>query len=235
MSIDAYIKRPIQFILSTFAFLFFNLLTIFALLGIFLLFFILMSAIKFVDSLVPFAVLGAILLVMFLYLAAGFRSALLKAFSALTEGSRFSFMDFYKHAVKNGWNIFVISVINMLIVAIMAAPVIYAFVSYFPEHPMPYVDILLLLMFLFGFFLVEFIFYPVYLSAALYGTGLISSFKYAFQLLAKKHVFSLGIFIIYCVGIFTVIFPLLLAYALFTLYNFIWGFLLVPTEGHFAA
>lgn len=228
MSIDAYIKRPIQFILSTFTFLFFSLLTLFSLIGVLLIFFILMSVLKFADNVLPFAIMGAILLILFLYLFSGFKGALLKAFSTISDGARFSFMDFYKYAVKNGWNIFVISILNLILVSIIAAPVVYAFVSYFPEHPMPYVDLLLALIFLFAVFVIEFIFYPIYLAAALYGTDLVNSFKYGFQLITRKHIFFLGIFIIYCLGLFTIVLPLLLAYAVFTLYNFVWGFLFVP-------
>jgi len=228
MSLDAYIKKPVQFVLSTFSFLFFNLLVLFACMGILLIFFILMSVVKLADNVVPFAILGAILLIFFLYVMSGLCGALIKAYSTLTDGGKFSFMDFYKHALSKGWNIFVLCMIDLVLLAIISAPVVFAFVYYFPEHPMPYVDILLLLIFIFAAFVLQFLFYPAYIASSLYGAGLVRSFKMAFQLLMKKHIFSLLIFVIYSIGIFTIIFPFLLAYALMVLYNFVWGFALAP-------
>jgi len=228
VSFDAYMKKPVQFVLSTFSFLFFNLLVLFALFGIFLVFFILMSVFQLTDNVVPFAILLAILLVFYLYIMCGLCSALIKAYSTLTDGSKFSFMDFYRHSISKGWNIFTLCILNLILIAIIAAPVVFAFVSYFPDHPMPYVDIILLLMFLFAFFVLQFLFYPAYIAASVYDAGFVRSFALSFQLLMKKHVFSLLLFAIYSLGIFTIIFPFVLAYALLNFYNFIWGFALAP-------
>lgn len=189
-------KKPLQYVLSTVACGLLTFLSGLALVGIFLVFFFIMSGLRMTDNVLPFSIVGAALGLLFIYFASAFKGAMLKAYSVLYAGANFTFMDIYRYALASGWIFFLINLIKFAFLLIINLPSILLYLYVANSKPDQLMTALIVLLSLFGTFFVELLFYPVYL-AAVSGNGLFRSFVNAFNLFRKKHVFAVGLFIVY--------------------------------------
>lgn len=218
---SSFVKRPVPFILTTLCFMAFDFIALFSMLGVFLVFFFLLSAVRLADAL-PLAIVSALLGVIALYFLSSFKGALMRSYSKLAEGGKVSFMDFYNYAVGNGARFFALSLLELLLILLFNAPSAAIYFLYLQANPMPYVDVLLLLASLFITFIVTLAFYPAFASAAVYETGVAKSFGFAFQLFRKKHIFVFLSYAVYGLVCFINMIPLLVLYFVSTLPDNLW-------------
>jgi hypothetical protein len=190
-------KKPLQYVLSTIACLFLTMISVLALVGVMLLFFFLMSGLRMTDNVLPFAIVGAALGLLLLYFTSAFKGALMKAYSVLYAGGNFTFLDIYRYAIANGWIFFIINIIKFVLLLMVNLPSILLYLYVAHGNPDTLMKVIIIFLSLCGTFIIELLFYPVYLGAV-YGNGLGRSFVGSFQLFRRKHVIAVALFIVYC-------------------------------------
>ena len=196
-SFELYANRPAAFVFSTLTHCVFNLLLLLALAGVFLIFFFIVSVFKLAEAPTVFAIVGAILALFYLYFSSAFFGSLVKAYSLLATGTNFSFMDFYRYAMGNGWTFFSLNLIRLVLLALVNLPSALIYFLYLSQNPIKYVDYLLLLLSIFLTFFVELFLFPSFIAAATYNSGVLRSLKFAGQLFQKRHIFAVCLFVVY--------------------------------------
>ncbi|MBI2079242.1 hypothetical protein HYT84_00635 [Candidatus Micrarchaeota archaeon] len=206
--LDAFKANPFQFVYATFISVLLNLVVLLALLGVYLIFFLIMSVLNQTSLVYAFVIFAAFLTLIYVYFLSAFKGSLIRSYQQLiSKKGRFSVRDFYGYALSNGSNFFALTLLKLFLLIVLIAPLVAFYYFYLLAHPIKYVDYLLLVLGLGVLFIVEMVFNPAYMAAALYGSGPGRSLKFSFDFYRKKHV---------------------LGFLFFVMYSFVWLFNLVP-------
>jgi hypothetical protein len=216
-------KKPFNFVWPAIVYLALQTLVVFAVLGLFIIYFLMASVLNIstgIDEIQTLIAIGAALVV-FLFLTGGLNAGLAKGFSNALEGNKISLADFYRHSMERSATMFAIMLIRDLIYILVVGWAIGAFI-YFELDQYEFVDLITGAYVFFATFFVHFLFTPALVSAGAMSTGLFRSMRNGFQLLRKKHIMALGLFILFSfVWIFNFI-PIIQLIAFFALYPIVY-------------
>ncbi len=198
-AVSSYTSKPIAFVGVAFIHLALQLLVLLALLGVFLIGFFITSIIKVPVDSPPMLALAVILVILFFYFSSGVKGAALNAYSNVLNGEKVNFFDFYHYSLRKAPRFFglflVRSVFQLLPVGVLAA--LYFFVI--KNWNLPYADAFVAFFSLLFTFIVHYIFYGAFVSAAVYDSGIKDSLKNCFKFLKFTHIFALILYVAYAI------------------------------------
>jgi hypothetical protein len=221
-------KKPFNFLWPAIIYLALQTLVILAVLGLFIIYFLIASVLNIstgVDEIQTMVAIGASAVV-FLFLSGGLNAGLAKGFSNALDGNKMSLAEFYRHSMDRSATMFALMLIRDLIFLLAVGWAIGAFI-FFELDQYQYEDILLGTYVFFATFFVHLVFTPALVSAGAMDTGLFRSLKNGFKLIQKKHIMLLGLYILFAfVWIFNFI-PLIQLISFFALYPIVYSAIVV--------
>jgi len=198
-AISSYTSKPVPFVGVAFIHLALQLLVLFALLGVFLIGFFIASVVKVPVDSPPLIALAIILAILFFYFSSGVKGAALNGYLNVLNGDKVSFFDFYHYSLKKAPRFFglflVRSFFELLPTGVLAA--LYFFVI--KNWNLPYADAIVAFFSLLFTFIVHYVFYGAFVSAAVYDSGIKDSLKNCFKFLKFTHVFALILYVAYAI------------------------------------
>jgi len=156
-----YKKKPFVFIGANLKYGIFQLLSIFTVLGVFFIFFYLLSLFSIEFNFVILTIFGIILGMLYLYLSSGFRAALFRVY---TDKKSMGFMEFFKYAMQNAHQFFILTLARLIFVLFPVSLILALYFLSLKDLNNFAVDILVGLAVCFSFFLVHFLFFGSYVS-----------------------------------------------------------------------
>lgn len=225
-SLMAFSKQPFPFVWSSIVYLIFQLLFLFAAIGVFLIYFLLASMLNIstsVGALPTMAALG-VAAIIFLFFSCGLNAALAKSYASALEGRKTTMADFMRYALVKSPLTFVIMLVRDLVTLIVASPGIALF--YFVKN-VAYMDILGGSFILFAVFVVHFLFTPAFISAGAFGTSLPQSLRNCVNFLRRRHAYALGLFIVFAFVWLLNFVPVIQLVTLFALYPIVYSAFIV--------
>ena len=208
-AVSSYTSKPVPFVGVAFFHLALQLLILFALLGVFLIGFFIVSIVKLPVDSPPLLALAIILAILFFYFSSGVKGAALNAYLQVLNGEKVSFFEFYHYALGKAPRFFglflVRSIVELLPVGVLAA--LYFFVI--KNWNLPFADVLVAFFSLLFTFITHYIFYAAFVSAAVYDSGIKDSLKKCFRFLKSTHVFALILYVAYSVIWLTQFLPII--------------------------
>lgn len=229
-SFNAFSKNPFLFVWGSLMYIILLIAFFFAALGLVLVYFLSLSVFgKELDlqSLPTLAIFGIIALA-FVFFSNGLNAALARAYRAAYWKEKTSLTKFYTYALDQAPINFGIMLLRDLIWLLLAGPVIAIYVYFLQDVEL--VDIIVMLYALFVTFIVHMVFTPAFLSAGALGTGFYASMKHAFDLLKKKHVFFIGLYILFAFAWLLNFIPFLQFATIFFVYPVLYTAMIVLME-----
>ena len=227
---NSYAKGPFLFVWSSIMYVFMLFVCLFASLGIILAYFVTLSVFnQHLDtgSPVTLAIFGIVALI-FLFFANGLNAALARAYHSAYWREKTSLTRFYSYALDKAPEMLGIMLLRDLLWLVVAGPFIAVYV--FLLKGVAFMDILLYAYLLFVTFVIHMLFTPAFLSAGAFGTGFFSSMRHGFEFLRKKHVYFVGIYIIFALVWLLNFVPFIQLATVFVLYPVVYAAMVVMME-----
>ncbi len=229
-AMSAYTKNPFPFAWASLIYVFLFFIFLFAVIGIYLAFFILMSVLGQEVNPVsrPSLAVAAFASFIFLFVLCGLNAALVIAYRNGGLKEKTSLTSFFSSAIEKAPGGFAIALVRDLIWLIFAAPAIAIFVISFSN--MDYMDIALALYLLTETFFIHMLFTPAIIYSAL-GTDFVGAFRRTFNILRRKHVNFIGLYIVFCLAFVLNLIPLIGLFFIFCVYPISYTALIAMMEG----
>ena len=175
-------------------------LSILAALGFVILLFFLFSIFNYpILSLPGFITLVIIGLAM-LWFISGIQGATIKQYGNLLSGKNSNlgsgFVEFLTYASDNASEFFLVSLVRLIITAIPVV-LLYFIYTFLLQYNVPYIDWIFAIFVLGTVFFVYFLFFPVFISMAIYETGIGAAFKNAAKVFYRAHVKALVLYFVH--------------------------------------
>jgi len=223
---SAYTSKPFLFIWGSAVYLFLFLLFLLAVFGLALFYFMVASLVDYEVTLESPVTIGILLLVSvtFIYFTGGVNAALAKTYYTAATGAKTSILDFYHYALARAPYMFGVVLMREFITLLLVGPV--AAIYYYLLTETQYMDYLLYFYVFCVVFLLHMIFTPALISVAL-GSLPFDAFRSMFFTLKKKHVYYVGMFILFAI-VWTLNFvPLIQLATIFFLYPVVYTALIM--------
>jgi hypothetical protein len=220
-------KEPFLFMWGSLLFIFMLLLFAFAALGFFLIYFLFLSAFGQEVNLESIATIGVVGLIglLMIFFGNGINAGIAMAYHEATKGKKVSLTKFYSYAIDRAPTMFGIMLVRELIWLLLVGPFI-AIYFYFLE-PYEYMDIVLICYALFMTFVIHMLFTPAFVLTGSFGTGMFSSMKQSLDFFKKKHVFFVGLYILFAVVWLMNFLPFLQIASIFFLYPLVYTAMII--------
>ena len=230
---SAYTAKPLLFIWGSFLYLFLLLVLTLAVCGLFLIYFMIASAFSYeltfeatLESL-PNIVVVVILAAILLYFMGAFNAALARTYNDAVSGVKTSFLDFYHYGLSRASVMFGILLMRILISLLVIGPVVLIYYYFLTDYE--YMDYILYLYTLAMIFVVDMVFTPVFIPASL-GSTPFESFRTAFLTWKNKHVYFIGLYILFAIVWFLNFIPFIQLATIFVLYPIIYSAMILLVE-----
>lgn len=218
---------------GSFVYLFLLLVFLLATFGLVLIYFMLASTFSYditfelaVESL-PNILIAILIGLFFVYFTGGLNAALAKSYSDAVNGIKIGFLDFYHYALSRASIMFGILMMRCLVTILTIGPVVAIYYYFLTEYE--YMDYLLYTYAFFMTFLIHMVFTPAFVSASL-GSLPFEAFRTAFLTLKNRHVFFVGLYILFAVVWILNFIPLIQLVTIFFLYPVIYSALIIFIE-----
>lgn len=229
-SFDAYKKRPFIFLWGSLVYLLMLVIFFLAAVGIFIAYFIVSALlgipINFSDQITQIAI--ALIAFAFIYFLNGLTAGITMTYHKALNNGTTSLADFYGFALHKAPTMFEIMLIREILSLLVIGPVFILY--YYFMQDVAYMDYLFYLYALVCLFMLHFIFTPAFITGGALGTGLFASLKRAFQVLRKRHVNYLAIFILFAIVWVLNFVPLVQLATIFFFYPIVYTALIVLVE-----
>jgi hypothetical protein len=226
----SYSKSPFLYVWGSLLYIFMIIICLFAAVGLFLIYFMFLSIfneeLKF-DSISTMAVMGIIVL-LFLFFANGLNAALAKSFREALYKRKTSLTRFFSYAMDMAPEMFGIMLIREFIWLLAVGPFIAIYIYFF--EGVEFMDLLLWLYALFMTFIVHMLFTPVFVMAGGFGTGIYNSMKHSLDFLKRKHIFFIGLYVLFALVWLLNYIPFVQIAMLFFAYPVIYSAIIVMME-----
>jgi len=226
----AFTRHPYPFVWSSFMYAVMQVLFAFAAAGVFLLYFLLASVLGIGTGVsdIPTVIAAMIVLLVFLFFSCGLNAGLISAYAAAMEGRKTTVADFFKYSLQKSPPMFAIMAVRDAITLVAASPGIALF--YFLKDT-PFVDMISMLYVLLVVFIMHLLFTPVFVSTGAFGSGLITSLRNGAGLLRRKHVYALGLYVVFAIVWFFNFIPLVQLFTLFAAYPIVYSAFIAMFQG----
>lgn len=155
----------------------------------------------------PSMILIGVVALIFLYLLSGLNASIIKAYHTAINGSATGFLNFYSYGLSKAAPMFILVLLRDIISMVLIAPVLALYLYALSGYQ--FTDIILYLYCLCCIFFVHLLATPALISVAL-GRSLFESFKAIPNTLKSKHVYFIGLFILFAFTWILNIVPLLI-------------------------
>ncbi len=227
----AYTKSPVNFSAGSFIAVIMYGLCIFAALGVFLVYFMVVSTFSRFSLTDPLTVaVAAIIIILLKLVTSGVNSALARAYSDAGDNKKTLIGSFYMQALRAAPSAFAITIIRDIIWAILLIPVIVLYI--FALKGVQYIEIVVGLYAVFITYLIHMLFTPALISSALTNSGVVSSLKQGWRMLQKKHIYFAGVYIVFAITWLLNLIPILQIVSIFVLYPISYSTLITFVEGN---
>ena len=173
------------------------MLFVFGAVGLFILYFLILSIFGrelSLDSIGTMGVLGIVGLLV-IFFANGVNAALAMAYKTAISKGKISLTRFYSYALDRAPTMFGIMLIRELIWLLAVGPFIALFIYFFQD--IEFVDIMLYVYAFFMTFIIHMLFTPAFILAGAFDATLFASLKQGFVFLRQKHVFFIALYILF--------------------------------------
>lgn len=190
-------KQPFLFVWSSLLFVFMLLLFTFAALGLFLIYFLFLSAfgaeisLESIPSIAVFGVIGLLLV----FFGNGINAAVAMAYHEASKKKKISLTHFYSYAIDRAPTMFGIMLVRELLWLLLVGPFIALY--FYALEPYEYMDMLMIAYGLGMTFVIHLLFTPSFVLAGAFGTGIFSSMKQSLDFFRKKHVYFVALYILF--------------------------------------
>lgn len=227
---SAYSKSPFPFAWGSLLYVVLFFVFLFAVLGIFLIYFIAMSVLNQEIGLtsIPTLVIFALMAFLFTILSCGLNAALAKTYRGALWKERMSLTTFFSYALDKAFPAFAVTLIAALVWLIFSGPVIVIFALYFIN--MDYVDIITAIYVLAVTFVVSFAFTPALIYVGL-GSDIFGAFRRSINIFRRKHINFFGLYILFWITFVLDFIPLFGLLSIFCAYPVIYSAMISMLEG----
>lgn len=223
-------KQPFLFMWSSLLFVFMLLLFSFAALGLFLIYFLFLSAfgqeisIESIPTLAVFGVIGLLLV----FFGNGINAGLAMAYNEALKKKKVSLTRFYSYAIDRAPTLFGIMLIRELIWLFLVGPFIALY--FYALEPYEYMDWLMVAYGLFMTFVIHLLFTPSLVMAGAFGSGIFTSLKQSLEFFRKKHVYFVGLYILFAMMWVMNFLPFLQIASIFFLYPMAYSAMIIMVK-----
>ncbi len=227
---NSYSKSPFLFVWSSIMYVFMLFICLFASLGVLFAYFVTLSVFGQpldTGSPVTMAIVGIVVLI-FLFFANGLNAALARAYHSAYWKEKTSLTRFYSYALDKAPEMLGIMLLRDLLWLVVAGPAIAVFIYLLRD--VAFMDILLYAYLLFVTFIIHMLFTPAFLSAGAFGTDLFSSMRHGFDFLRKKHVYFIGIYVLFAAAWLLNFVPFIQLATIFIIYPIMYAAMVVMME-----
>ena len=229
---SAYTKRPFLFVWGSLMYVFMLIIFFFAALAFLLAYFLFLSVIgqpfdlKSIPTLVVLGIIGLV----FKFFASGLNASLARTYHSALWKQKTTITAFYTYALERSLQNFAILVIRDVFWLLLAGPFIAAYVFFLST--IQYMDVLIGLIVATITFVIHMLFTPALLSSGAFTTGLYSSLLHGLNLLKRKHVMFVGLYIIFAVFWLLNFVPFVQLVTIFFLYPIAYSALILMMENY---
>jgi hypothetical protein len=208
-----------------------QLLFALAALGVFLIYFFIASVFGLSTAVTstPTIVAAAVSLLMLLLFSCGLNAGLLRSYAAALEGRKTTVAEFLRYSLQKAPEMFAITVVRDLLLVILVAPLLVAYVYSFKT--LPYMDIFVAAYALGMTFLIHFLFTPALLSMGVFGTDPVSSFRNGIGFLKRKHFNAMALYAVFALVWLLNFVPVVQIITIFVVYPAAYSALIVMFQG----
>jgi hypothetical protein len=220
-------KQPFLFVWGSLLFLFMFILFIFAAIGLFLSYFLFLSVFGQEMNLESPATLGVmgITVLLLLFFTNAINAALAMTYKAGLTKRKITLTKFYSYALDRAPTVFGIMLLRDLFWLLLVGLFIGIYFQFLADYE--YLDILIIIYSLFMTFILHMLFTPSFLLAGAFGTSMFGSLRLAFEFLRQKHVFFIGLYILFAfVWLFNFI-PIIQIATIFFLYPLVYTAMII--------
>ncbi|MBN1170504.1 hypothetical protein JXA56_05775 [Candidatus Micrarchaeota archaeon] len=199
IAIGSVSKQPFLFVWASLLYLLMFSLLAFAAVGIFLIYFMFLSVfgvqleLGSIPTIGVFVVIGVVLCL----ILNGINAALAMAYERALGGEKISLTRFYSYALDKAQYAFGIIIVRNFLWLLTVGPFILLYIYVLQDYE--YMDLAIIVYVLFATFIIHMIFTPALLICGTYGTGVFLSLKKGLGLLRTKHVFFIGMYILFAI------------------------------------
>ncbi|MFH1784866.1 MAG: hypothetical protein ABH842_00410 [Candidatus Micrarchaeota archaeon] len=229
-SFSAYTKNPFLFLWGSIMYVFMLILFFFATLGLLLIYFIFLSVIgqEFDLEAIPTIGFLGIIGLAFVFFANGLNASLAWAYHGALWKEKITLTSFFSYALEKAPQNFAIQLLRDLIWILVAGPLIALY--YFVLIDVAYMDWIIGLTVAMITFVIHMIFTPAFVSSGAFDAGLYSSLRHGFNVLRRKHIMFIGLYILFALTWILNFIPFVQIATIFFLYPVVYGALIVMTE-----
>jgi len=203
---------------------------LFAVIGLFMVYFLISAVLGAEVSLesIPTLAVLALLTIVLLFFLSGLNGGLAMAYRAAFGRTKTSLARFYSYSLSRTPVMFAIFLASALIWLFLCGPAIAVY--YYFLKDMAYMDILFYGYVLFITFTIQLLFTPALISAGAFNTSLYSSMRNNYLFLKNKHVYFLGLYLIFALIWLLNFIPLVQIFTIFAVYPIIYTAMIVMME-----
>jgi hypothetical protein len=229
-AMNAYTKSPFPFAWGSLLYIFLFFVFLFAVIGIGLIYFLIMSVLnqEVSPTSIPSMILAALIAFIFLFILGGLNAALIKTYRAAALKNKMSLTAFFAAVLDRAPAAFAISLLRDLILLIFAGPAIAIYLYSFAN--MDYVDMVLGAYLLIVGFIIHMLFTPALIYSAI-GSDIFGSLKRTFNILRRKHINFLGLYLVFCLAWLLNLIPLIGLFFIFFIYPIAYTAMIIMMEG----
>ena len=215
---DRFSEHPFLFMWSSLLYIGFQLLYILSAVGVFLIYFLFASVMGFntgVDEIQTLAA-AAFVVILFLFFSSGLNAGLANAYFNSLENKKTALADFFRYSLSRAPVMFAIMLLREVIFLMVVGPIIALYIYVLAEYE--YMDILAGIVVLTLTFLIHLVFTPAFIYAGAFGMEVFGAMRSGLRLLRFRHVYFLGLYLIFAPLWLLSFIPIIQLVTLFGLY-----------------
>jgi hypothetical protein len=215
---DRFSEHPFLFMWSSLLYIGFQLLYILSAVGVFLIYFFFASVMGLntgVDEIQTIAA-AAFVVILFLFFSSGLNAGLANAYNNSLENKKTALADFFRYSLGRSPVLFAIMLLREVVFLMIVGPIIALYIFVLNEYE--YMDALTGIVALTLTFLIHLVFTPALIYAGAFGMEVFGAMRSGFRLLRTKHVYFLGLYLIFAPVWLLSFIPVIQIITLFALY-----------------
>jgi hypothetical protein len=219
---SVYSKQPFLFVWSTLMYLILFLAFFFASLGLVMGYIVLLPVFgeTFELQSLPTLAILTVAALLFLFFIGGLNAGLARAYRTAFHRERTSLTGFFAFSLDKAPEMFGIFLIRELVWLLLAGPAIALYVYFLQDYSLT--DVIIGAYVLFATFIIHMLFTPAMIFAGAIGTNLVSSLKHSVDFMRKRHIFFIGLFILFALVWLLNFVPFIQLFSIFVAYPVIY-------------
>lgn len=208
-AIEIYTARPLSYMKIALSHFVLQLLFLFAVFGVYTIIFVIAAFFNAGAFSIPMIIVTGLLAFSLVYITYGLKGALASAYNDLTKNEKTGFLELYKDTWVKAPKMFGLFLLEMIMTLVFVGPILAIYYFALAKSTIPYVVPIVGIIAFGIIYIIQYIFFPAFISAGIYNTGVRSSLSAAFKCIKSTHIFLFFLFGIYVVAYITQAVPIL--------------------------